>query len=140
MSSTAQVLEDAAAIIDERGWVKGNKGWGWGTDPNGPVCLEGALALALGMELDALRCYQIRDDVNASAPGKALREFLGPELRLSSHQKATLLDLGYSLDDAELQPFLYNWNDAQTDGVQVTEALRAAALIAGAREVQVFVY
>ncbi len=110
--NTSEVLNRAADLIEERGWVRG-EGWPgqevYGGADNTQLCLEGAIMAALGIDMTAT---------------------LGGELRECLAYQAVHRHL-------ELDPMrrLYTWNDhpSRTAG-EVVEVLRAAAVIEAARE------
>lgn len=137
MNSTAQVLDYAADLLELRGWQTGVGGWGCAFRPEGALCVEGALGAALGLEPHPTWGYTNHmRAINESPAGVALREFLGDALTNARQDYTASGRQAAELDDDE--PLLYEWNDRRgRTQIEVVEALRATAIIAGAREVQV---
>ena len=112
---TANVLHRAADLIEERGWTQATAGdpgadpWGGGSGSAAPVCIEGGILAALGVDtegdlppLDFIHCTAY----------KAVQTYLG-------------------LPDSEL---VFHWNDETgRTASEVIETLRAAAAIEQAR-------
>lgn len=46
----SEVLDLAADLIEERGWITGSAGW---RVQSGGLCIEGAMAAAMGLRIDA---------------------------------------------------------------------------------------
>jgi hypothetical protein len=121
---TSDVLNKAADLIEERGWVKGE---GWVTDltPDGaPLCLEGGIQAALGM--------RVKSDTGDD------RKF-APLLQCPAYRAvSTYLDREHAgVEPCEVgftgQP-LYWWNDERETADEVIATLRAVAVIEAARE------
>ena len=114
---TADTLNRAADLIEERGWGTGN---GAMRMDGSPLCLEGGIAAALGMEptllLDEVG-YVVNHGELARCPAyEAVKSFLGDRCR------NTVLDV----QDADL----WAWNDTVAQSAaEVIETLRAAAAI-----------
>jgi hypothetical protein len=114
---TSDVLNEAADLIQQRGWTQGIFGWG-DIDPNSGLCLEGGIAAASGIGM-------IHDTSTLDTPSiKACPAYKAV---------AAYLDMG--------GPFcrgaLWTWNDAvDRTAAEVIEVLRAAAVIEAAREEQ----
>ena len=118
---TSEVLDLAADVIEQRGWITGS----WNNTRQGaPVCIEGGIAAALGIEVDLGGSDEAAYDSFTSCPAyTAVREYLG-------------------IHDDDL---LYGWNDevaSYAEGVvqhahtqeEVVEVLRAAAAVERAKE------
>lgn len=122
---TSEVLNRAADLIQERGWIAGS---GWvkdGAAADEPLCLEGGIMAALGMSVP----HMFQDD-NVLAP-----LFACPAYRAVSRY--------LELEPAGIDPAggftgqpLYHWNDRHPDGdaTPVIEVLRACAVIEASRE------
>lgn len=107
----SEQLNLAADLIQTRGWVWGVNGWN--TDGTGPLCLEGAIAAATGISMDA--SAHSRDRFFSNCPAyRAVDQYLDDDLQ------------------GEREP--WEWNDDQPNGTRVIEVLRAAAAIEAARE------
>lgn len=133
--NVASILNKAADLIEERGWIKGAEGWGFARGSR--LCIEGAIAEAMGLDGDPTwgHCTHVQA-VNTSPPGMALREFLGDALWSvrEGYNEATRK----SMENHNHMPMLYEWNDKfHRTEPEVIEALRATAIIAAAREVPV---
>lgn len=114
--STSEVLNRAADLIEQRGWVSGAHGWS-GTDG---LCLEGGVIAAMGVEVWPLTDKSGPDDMSEQAfrscPAyQAVREYL------------------VSTDDIADNHELYRFNDDSAEE-RVIGVLRATALIESARE------
>ena len=97
---THEVLDLAADIIEEQGWTQGPDGWPDNPDDTGPVCIEGALTRAMGLDYFA-DCAKVVES---------------PAMRvLSAH-------LGRAL----IHPFEWNDQEGRT-AEEVIAALREAA-------------
>jgi hypothetical protein len=108
--NTSDVLNRAADIIQERGWVQGGAGWFVESLPaDAPLCAQGALRAA---------CHEATDDH---------REWY--RLYFDVTKPIVAAHVG--------EPIVFSWNDkpGRTAG-EVIEALRACALIEAAREEQ----
>lgn len=123
MTSTADVLNRAADLIKERGWIQGNDGM---RVDGSPLCLEGGIAAAIGLEA----YNELRDDVFVfnyfdveSCPAyAAVRVYLATR---PAEEYAQAFGQGE----------VWGWNDK--DGrtqAEVVEVLRAVAVIEAARE------
>lgn len=102
MSELADNLHRAISILDERGWIQ-TMGWPQ-KGKTGPVCLEGALAAALGLERDftgddmSTKDNEFFDTLHGSPEWAAVhREIYGED--------ATSDDMDRT------SPKLYQWND-----------------------------
>ena len=121
---TSEVLDLAADVIEQRGWITGS----WNNTRQGaPVCIEGGIAAALGIEVD-LGGYGTTEDYEAFTACPAYQAVM------------SYLDLRAEDSDA-----LWHWNDKyRHDGdegarparskEQVVEVLRAAAAVERAKE------
>ena len=109
---TSEVLNRAADMIEERGWVRGK---GWGPDDGG-LCLEGALIAASGLSAAIGKRLAVYTQCPAY---DAVVAYLGkdPQPRI-----APIVDT------------LWAWNDARSEVTEVIEVLRAVAVIEAARE------
>lgn len=130
--SVSETLNVAADLIQLRGWKAGG---GWAFDDRGPLCLEGAIAAAMG---DGLLDYGFG---NCS---------IGPNLCPAGMAVRDYLNLGDYVNPSEVRPagdnHLYTWNDRQKwdcdletavpvrTATEVVEVLRATALVESARE------
>lgn len=110
----SEVLIKARDIIQEKGWVKGS----W-HDVNGEVCLETAIAEAVG-ERNPSRA-------NLTPAGKALAAYLG--LTPPSGPQC-MCGCGLYTDGESLA----SWNDSQPSVESVIEALEVCALIEAEKE------
>ena len=108
---TSEVLNQAADLIEERGWAKGN--CGMDAREVAPLCLEGALGAAAGVRVE-------HDLMPFPIYSYAAIEKL-PAYRVLR-------------DHLECVADLYYWNDRQGDAACVIEVLRACAVIEQARE------
>lgn len=109
---TSEVLNKAADLIDERGWVQGGNGWGqFGTVT--PLCMEGGILAALGTKWDNMTTFE---PIFRQCPAyQAVSAYLGLE---------------------EWQD-VYDYNDeVGRTASEVIATLRACALIEAAREEQ----
>lgn len=113
--NTSEVLNKAADLIEERGWATGNCGMA----TTGPACLEGAIAAVIGSPVTTK--VGMKWSPNDLADGA---EFYAYCNDLNDHPafKAMLVHLDRRIN-------LYVWNDYQTSGEVVVEALRAAAAL-----------
>ena len=116
--ATSEVLNRAADLIEERGWACG-KGW---SAEGGPLCIEGAIAAALGADGHAIRT------TNTCPAGAAVREYL--EL---GEYTATKGGLWYWNDELRWDRELGTVVTVRTAN-EVVEVLRATAVIEAARE------
>ena len=113
---TSEVLNKAADLIEERGWVRGPSGWISGG--TGRLCLEGAI-------LGALRVDAVADRT---------------PLWTCPAYTAVSTYLGRDVSPREADPnlpteMLWDWNDnVAKSAPHVVEVLRAAALIEAAHE------
>jgi hypothetical protein len=112
--NTSEVLNKAADLIEERGWVQGGVNgiddpWGLA---GGPVCLEGSIVAALGLKFRSA----LYDCPAYNAVAQHLDRKPMPA-------------------DAPFHDSLWAWNDAPArTASEVIEVLRAAAVIEAARE------
>jgi hypothetical protein len=116
---TSEVLDLAADVIEQRGWCTGT--WN-NTREDAPVCIEGGIAAALGLEIDLGGSDEATYGSFITCPAyTAVQNYLG------------------------LNDFLYGWNDevSHSDSEtlvyarskeQVVEVLRAAAAVERAKE------
>lgn len=117
--NVSDTLNLAADLIEERGWARGEEGWSVPTDDggrsnDGPLCLEGAIAAAMGKVANIGGGDGIwPDEINTCSAGAAVRAYLAWHPSI----------------------WLCGWND-QSDrtATEVVEVLRATALIESARE------
>lgn len=107
---TSEVLNKAADLIEEHGWIKGQ---GWPGEPyhTGKLCLEGGLLAAMGMVYQDIADDERHDEFRACPAYQAVREYTGHD--------------GSSL---------WTWNDGRQSAIEVIEVLRGAALVEAARE------
>lgn len=120
MTTVSETLHKAADLIEKRGWRTGS----WQPDGDGPLCVEGAIAAAMG----------ITDKVDAivSCPAKqAVREYLGvaPFIwndRLKHQHTAAFIAAGDYIH--------YESRAIAVGQAEVIEVLRAAAVIEESRE------
>jgi hypothetical protein len=106
---TSEVLNRAADLIQERGWVQG-EGWS-GVDDRDGLCLEGGIMAAAGIS-----GFGAIGDVQACPAYKAVADYIGLDLPGGA-------------------TFAWRWNDSQNrTATEVIETLRAAAVIESARE------
>ena len=111
--NTSEVLNTAADLIEEHGWTQGHEGWR-GHDSG--LCLEGALAAALGLGARA---------------GERLAVYACPAYAAV----ADYLDLQPMPKIAPVRDSLWGWNDRQNrTATEVIATLRAAAVIEAAKE------
>lgn len=120
--NTSEVLNRAADLIEERGWRVGPFGWPESVESTEPLCLEGAILAALGLDIESASVDRESDVPNTCPAGLAVREYLG---------------LSVEVD-------LYEWNDGISVRVglgkvaktasDVIDVLRACALIEAAKE------
>ena len=111
--NTSEVLNRAADLIEERGWVRGSKGWGIFRDDS-PLCLEGGILAALGVKWDDV---DLSEFVECPAY-RAVESYLG-------------IDFDPNGDLIEI----WQWNDEdQRTANEVIEVLRACAVIEASRE------
>ena len=111
---TADVLNRAADLIEERGWVRGN----WGTHAAAPLCLEGGILAALGQRFASVDLQ----DLWECPSYRAVADYLAlPYTREPGENLAT-------------EEALWAWNDENTrTASEVIETLRAAAAIEQAK-------
>jgi hypothetical protein len=117
--NTSEVLNTAADLIEERGWTTGTSGWA----SSGPLCTEGAICAAMGIEFDAVDV-----DFTECPAYLAVMDHLGDAVPCAS-------------TDPEKVPVLWAWNDEcdlrgkdLRTASEVIEVLRATAVIEAARE------
>lgn len=119
--TTSETLNIAADLIESRGWagrdLKAEDPWGGGARGTAPICLEGGIIAALGIELPPLgrggnaARNAILNKVPSCPAFVAVKDYLG------------------------LPGSLYMWNDDRSRAAhEVIEVLRATALIEAARE------
>lgn len=105
---TAETLNRAANLIEERGWLglikpPGASAWDY-RDEGGPICMEGGILAAVGKP----RWHS--EIINNCPAGRAVRDYLGRDAPL------------------------WMWNDAPNrTASEVIEVLRAAAVIEQAK-------
>lgn len=108
---TSEVLNRAADLIEERGWVQGVDGMI--ADGCSPLCLEGGIAAAIGADMHAgagpYPPKYFYDDVEECPAWAAVTSYLS------------------------LRPYVWNDNEGRT-AAEVVEVLRAVALIEAAKE------
>jgi hypothetical protein len=105
---TSEVLNDAADIIGRNGWATAD-GWHPKCDSQ-PVCLEGALRLALGGAIHGTDAHRVLGEYLMGRPGAQINSLTG-------------------------RVILFAWNDEPgRTADEVIEVLRAAAVIEAARE------
>jgi len=110
---TSEVLNTAADVLEQRGWVgydcPGNYDtWGWGENLTGPICIEGGILAALGRPS---RFTSI--EIERCPAGRAISDYL------DRHETCAL----------------WRWNDVEgRTAAEVIEVLRACAVIEAARE------
>lgn len=114
---TSEVLNLAADQIEQRGWVVGGNGWNTGSTE--PLCLEGGLMAAMG-----LNWLEFANDTHSefrTCPAyTAVQEYL--ELANREHINGDGLEL-------------WRWNDNEAeDSDHVISVLRAVALVEAAKE------
>lgn len=98
---TWQVLEKAAALIEERGWTKGAL-----EVESGKVCVLGAIGIVLdGRNSDGSLCYF---EIGRSPAVHALADALGRPCRFPEMP-------------------VWGWNDAAADASDVVDTLRRVA-------------
>lgn len=103
--NTSEVLNKAADLIEERGWIQGPTGWI--IADGGPLCLEGGIYAALG---DVRGWF--RSEIEACPAYQAVEAYVGDHF------------MG-----------LWQWNDDHDrTAEQVIATLRAVALIEAAKE------
>ena len=113
--NTSEVLNRAADLIEERGWQQGFKGWRAGT--GAALCMEGAIAAAMGIE-----------DPTASGDISSAFEGCPAYTAVMRHLKD---DSRWSL----FRDHIFDWNDVyDRKAYEVTEVLRACAVIEASRE------
>ena len=116
---TSEVLNRAADLIEQRGWTQAT-GWPMVGADDAPLCLEGGVAAALGIEFPQVKKAKavdlgtgLYDDLLTCPSFLAVKRYLG------------------------VGAFLFRWND-ETDRTanEVIEVLRATALVEAARETE----
>lgn len=113
--NASEVLNKAADLVETRGWTVDAKGWpgyvGSTEDAaTSPVCIEGAIIAALGLDASV---EDVISGVDLCPAGLAVREYLN----IGQH--------GY----------MFMWNDTPgRTAAEVIEVLRAAAVIEAAKE------
>lgn len=112
--NTAEILNKAADVIEERGWHKGDFVSSVGFDGSGCVCVLGAINVAVGEVPYAV--FEIGDRDERTDAARVLAEYLGLVLR-----------------DGDVTEVGDRWNDAEgRTKDEVVAALREAARKAGA--------
>jgi hypothetical protein len=109
--NTSEVLNQAADVLQVRGWCQAPAEGGWFPDPEAttPVCLEGAIRIAAGTVRKQEVTAVVRDYLTSRHP-ESINPFSGHVI-----------------------PFAWNDEDGRT-AAEVIEVLRACALIEAARE------
>lgn len=120
--NTSDVLNKAADLIEERGWVQG-PGWDWDGRGGTPLCLEGAIGAASG-----IRGADTHRPFNECDAGRAVRAYLDMTPNIAPRIEWTAAP---NLSNSPL----YRWNDQwHRTAAEVIEVLRATAVIEAARE------
>jgi hypothetical protein len=117
--TVSETLNKAADLIEERGWTTGPDGWAHIRRESEPLCLEGALMAASGMN---------RSDIHAFYTDCPAYDAV-----------ADYLDRDPLPRVAPISGALWQWNDSQNSAEEVIEVLRAAAVIEEAREAELAV-
>ncbi len=121
-AEVAETLHRAADLIEERGWVRGS-GWVTPSRASGPLCLEGGIMAALGLQLPD----QILDD-RLFAPLVTCPAYRAVSAYLE-REEVTIMPSGGMVGG-----LLYRWNDESArTAAEVVEVLRAAAAIEQAK-------
>jgi hypothetical protein len=117
--NTSEVLNKAADLIQERGWITGGDGWA-DEDSQAPgLCLEGAIMAAAGLRFIG--------EVPQCPAYRAVADYLGDEV----------CTLRVPACNYVSPTRLYIWNDESgRTASEVIEVLRAAAVIEAARETE----
>ena len=114
--TTSKILDLAADAIQEHGWTQGDEGW----DCAGPLCLEGALMAAVGV--DHFKFPQAKGF------------YIAPGLLNTSRLRDCYAYLAVQ-DYLEFGDDLWRWNDAEDrTELEVIAVLRAAAAVARLKE------
>ena len=118
---TSEVLDTAADLIEERGWLQGPGGWDGYVADNQRLCLEGGIMAALG----------ITDERPGSlyGSGEVCPAYAAVASYLDKPERPGL--------SAEIpnDSWLWHWNDSEgRTAAEVIEVLRAAAVIEAAKE------
>ena len=119
---TPEVLNKAADLIERYGWVQIGDTMNGSMNPWGgngaPMCLEGGILAAMGLEPSANGLGDEANEQLVSCPAyKAVQEYLGLETK------------------ADITNRLYRFNDAEgRTAREVIEVLRATALLESAKE------
>jgi hypothetical protein len=74
--NTSDILNKAADLIEKRGWATGNYGRANLERDDRPVCLEGAIAAALGHRAWTTAAYEATDPSGCLA-ARAVSEYVG---------------------------------------------------------------
>lgn len=121
---TSEVLNRAADLIQERGWVSGPEGWPDSYLPaNSPLCIEGGLLAAQGLTSRAATSEE--SGLRTCPAYVAVMAHLATDDRWRC--SSDWVESGNAL--------AYEWNDAPgRTAAEVIEVLRAAAAIEQARE------
>jgi hypothetical protein len=112
---TAETLNRAADLIEQRGWKSGG-GWQYADQiyDDMPLCLEGGIQAATGHRFTSIHCTPGTDEIESLQACPAYRAV------------QTYLEVHYE--------HIYNWNDTKgRTASEVIEVLRAAAVIEQAK-------
>lgn len=120
--NTSDVLNKAADLIEERGWTAGS-GWTDLQTSNGPVCIQGAVAAAMGYDNGVGRM--------GCPAGQAVMSYLGLKMGLFSWNDNLLWN-----NSSCLQGYVGGTEETATAfaAEQAIATLRACAVIEAARE------
>jgi hypothetical protein len=136
---TSEILNKAADEIERRGWQAGD-GWDWTQD--GPLCLEGGIAAAAGIDVMEWRpAYRfILNDDGTETQESFVRRAVNNDVYAEFEAcPAYVAVKSYLVDAAALTPEnqLWNYNDRSTVSQEkVIEVLRAAAMVESVKEQQ----
>ena len=121
--NVSDTLNTAADLIEERGWRQGPGGWDGYVADDQRLCLEGAIMAAAG----------ITDERRGSmyGYGEVCPAYAAVARYLDKPERP-----GLSMETPR-DAWLWHWNDKiERTAAEVVETLRAAAVIAEAREVE----